>query len=67
MCESFSEIVIDLEGPQRPLRWGGSVRETRVFAFCALFELKYCWIYTRLPNDNLEDERNKPGDSINIF
>ena len=65
MCKSFSEIVIDLEGPQRALSWGGSARQIRMFVFCAMFELMYCWIYMRLPNNNLEYVRIDPGDSTN--
>ena len=57
--------MIDLEGPQRTLSWGGSARQIHMFPFCAMFELMYCWMYIRHPNNNLEYGRIDPGDSTN--
>ena len=65
MCESFSKIVTDLEGPRQALSSGGSARQIGNFSFCAMFELMYFWIYMRYPNNNLEYDRIDPGDSNN--
>ena len=66
MCESFSKIVIYLEGPHQALSSGGSPGKIGNFAFCAMFELMYFWMYMRYPNNNLEYDRRGPGDSNNI-
>jgi len=66
-CESFNEIVICLEGPHRALILGGSARQIGKFAFCAMFELMYFWMYMRYPNNNLEYGRIDFGDSNNTY
>jgi len=48
-------------------KFRGSARQIGNFAFCAMFEMMYAWMYMRYPNDNLEYDRIDPGDSNNTY